>query len=189
MKTGRVDLNQMMKLSSEFKAVVQWWNEYSSKSGFVNDRRRANIILKHSFFVVCRELSSLSLTEIGNVLNKDHATVLHAIKGHKTNLSYLPNYEDVYEEIYHGIKNALAIRGIHREANNINDLRELRFRLVSTSERLRMKIIEVNMLSEKVKSGPQKIMIENAFLKKSNTEMYERNKRLNRELLRVKNLI
>ena len=113
MKTGRVDFNQMMKLSSEFKAVVQWWNEYSSKSGFVNDR----------------------------------------------------------------------------EANNINDLRELRFRLVSTSERLRMKIIEVNMLSEKVKSGPQKIMIENAFLKKSNTEMYERNKRLNRELLRVKNLI
>jgi len=179
----------MMKLSSEFKAVVQWWREYSEKSGFTDNRQRGNIILKHSFFVATRELSSLSLNEIGNIINKDHATVLHAIKQHKNNLDYLPTYPDVYQEIYYGIKKALAIKGIHREAENINDVRELRFRLVNTSERLRMKILEVNSLMKRIDEAPEKLKQENAFLKKHSREIHERNIRLEKELGRIKNLI
>lgn len=179
----------MMKLSSEFKAIVQWWKEYSSKSGFTDNRQRGNIILKHSFFVSCRELSSLSLNEIGQIINKDHATVLHAMKQHKNNIAYLPTYADVYEEIYHGIKNALALKGIHREVQNIDDVRELRFRLVSTSERLRMKILEVNDLKKRVDDAPEKLKQENAFLKKHSSQIYDRNKRLESELARLKNLI
>jgi hypothetical protein len=189
MKNSRINFSQMMKLSSEFKAIVQWWNEYSSKSGFTDNRQRGNIILKHSFFVSCRELSSLSLNEIGQIINKDHATVLHAMKQHKNNIAYLPTYQDVYEEIYHGIKKALAIKGIHREVENIHDVRELRFRLVNTSERLRMKILEVNDLKKRVDDAPEKLKQENAFLKKHSGQIYERNKRLESELARLKNLI
>jgi len=189
MKTGKVNFNQMMKHSGEFQAIVGWWNTYSSDNGFINDRRRHNVILKHSLFASVRELSNLSLTDIGSILGKDHATVLHAIKNHGSNCLFLPTYEDTYEEVYHGIKKVLAVRGINREAEKITDLRELRFRLVNTSERLRMKIIEVNLLTEKINSIPHKIKVENTFLKKTNKEVYERNKRLEKELLRLKNLI
>ena len=110
------------------------------------------------------------------------------MKQHKNNLAYLPTYPDVYQEIYYGIKKALAIKGIHREVENINDVRELRFRLVNTSERLRMKILEVNSLMKRVDEAPEKLKQENAFLKKHSREIYERNIRLEKELGRIKKL-
>lgn len=189
MKNSRINFSQMMKLSSEFNAIVKWWDDYSKSRGFTNNRQRGNIIMKHAFFVAVRELTTLSLTEIGNILDKDHATVLHAKKNHLGNLKYLPTYEDVYNDIYYGLRKALAIKGIHREVETIDDVKELRHRLIQTSERLRMKIVEINMIHKQLEDNPDRLTKENEFLKKHNRDINERNKRLEKELARVKNLI
>ena len=46
-----------------------------------------------------RELTSLSLSSIGKLLNKDHATVLHAIRNHSTNYLQDGQYR-VYDQMY-----------------------------------------------------------------------------------------
>lgn len=185
----RYEKSQLIKVSIEYAAISKAWNEFSQENGFIDNRQRCNIIIKHSFSVACRKHSSLSLSEIGGIINKDHATVLHATKNHESNIKFILNYERIYKNIEKKILNAIYNSGEISSAAEIFNLKELRERLVETSKALRSKINEVKELKEYNSQINPRLLKENNFFKKHNKEIEERNRNLERELSRVKNLI
>lgn len=185
MKIKQPEINYI----TQYETIRNFFNEYALNSGYVDNRKRENVIIKHAFCVASSELTKLSLAAIGAVIQKDHATVLHAKKNHEDNLVFLPSYKDVYKSMYKGLINMLETDGDVNDVNLIIGEKELRLRLVETSRKLRSKIKEVNNLNKFIKEQPQKVFQENKGLKKINRQLNERNKRLEKELARVKNLL
>lgn len=184
--TKRINKSQSIAVSIEYRAAKMFWDRFSTLKGFEDNRQRPNIILKHSFSVACRSITGLSLAEVGSIIDKDHATVLHSEKNHESNLMYLNGYKNIYNEIYQGLLKVLQYEDDVTSAEDCMTVKELRYRLVSTSQRLREKINQINDLKQGYKLG---LTEENAFLKKHNKQLYERNKKLEKELARVKNLL
>jgi hypothetical protein len=190
-KPNRIDYKHFANISNEYAAVLAFWREYSKKANFVDNRTRPNITIKHAFFVACREVSGFAYAAIGDILGKDHATVLHACRNHKANLQYLPSYHKIYNEIKNNLEAILDKGELQRDADEIFELNVLRSRLIETSSKLRRKIMDYDRLKEEVGGieNPHRIKIENDFLKKHSKELHERNKKLENELKRVKNLL
>lgn len=180
---------QLSKISVEYAAVSNYWKRFTLKNDYVDNRQRCNIIIKHGFAVACRKHTNLSLSEIGGVVDKDHSLIVHALKNHDSNMKYLHNYERVYKNIVKGLLKSLNYEGDIADAKELSTMSELRERLVDTSRRLRMKIMELNHVYESKASLPIRLEEENRFLKKHNRDIHERNKKLEKELARVKNLI
>lgn len=174
---------------TQYETLRNFFNEYAINSGYVDNRKRENVIIKHAFCVASTELTKLSLAAIGSIVDKDHATVLHAKKNHEDNLVFLPSYKEVYNAMYKGLINTLETDGDVNDINLITSEKELRSRLVETSRRLRYKIKEINSLHKHIKDHPHEAVQENKALKKINRQLYERNKILEKELARVKNLL
>ena len=191
MSINKINYLQYAGISSDYASIVNFWNDYSKKSKFVDNRQRQNVILKYAFFTACRRETSLPLSAIGSVISKDHATVLHAVRSHDTNMKFSDVYVEVYSEIVDNLSVILDKDSEKTEIKSINDIKALRSRCIEVSSRLRMTILELKNTKESMNgvSNPKRVLDENTFLKKHNRELYERNKRLEQELSRIKNLI
>ena len=176
----------MISRSSEYRASKLLWERYKEGRSYEDNRQRHNIITKHSFCVACRELTSLSLAEVGSIISKDHATVLHAMKNHESNTMYLQGYRSSYEYVHRELMKSLDYEDDWQSTESISSLKELRNRLVKTSQRLREVIGELHDLKKSYAMG---LSEENEFLKRHNKQIHERNKNLEKELARVKNLL
>jgi hypothetical protein len=163
---------------TDYETIKLFFDKYASENNFVNNRKRENVIIKHAFFTAVKQLTNLSLASIGSLLNKDHATVLHAYKKHEDNMIYLPGYKQVYGNIYNSLYLNLEIYSDVKEANSISEIKELRFRIINISQKLRSKLVEIYNLKEK-----------NEFLVKHSKAVHARNVILEKELARVKNLL
>tara|TARA_R110000824_G_scaffold70186_1_gene180412 strand:+ start:243 stop:518 length:276 start_codon:yes stop_codon:yes gene_type:complete len=91
--------------------------------------------------------------------------------------------------MYSGIRKSLNSEYDILSATELKTVKELRFRLIEVSKKLRFKILEIDELKCSEPHLIVRIKEENIFLKKHNREIYERNKKLSSELLRLKNLI
>ena len=58
------------------------------------DRKRENVLLRHAFMVASREMYTCQA--IGEVMGKDHATVVHAVKNHEMNYRFIEQYRQGY---------------------------------------------------------------------------------------------
>ena len=58
-----------------------------------NNRQRHNVYQRAVFFRLCRDLTPYSLADIGAIINRDHASVLHGLK-------LFGNFKDWGEHIY-----------------------------------------------------------------------------------------
>lgn len=190
-QVNRINYKHFAAVSNEYVAVLQFWKDYSKKYQFQDNRQRPNIAIKHAFFVACRDVTGFAYATIGGIINKDHATVLHAVRNHESNLNYLPSYHKIYSEIKNNLQVILDKGGMQREVDEIFELNVLRSRLIEVSAKLRRKIVDYNKLKDEVDGleNPHRIKLENDFLKKHNRDIHDRNKKLEKELARVKNLI
>lgn len=59
--------------------VVAAWYRVTLKDLVRKDRSRTIVIARHTAMYLIRELTSLSLPEIGALFNRDHTTVVHAL--------------------------------------------------------------------------------------------------------------
>lgn len=82
-----MELNQIKNL-----LIDLFKNDFSSK-----DRQRHSVYQRAVFFRLCRDLTPYSLADIGAVVNKDHASVLHGLKLFK---HFKDWNEDVYLSLY-----------------------------------------------------------------------------------------
>lgn len=179
-----------MIVSNEYETVKRFWALLASELNFNNDRRRENIIIKHSFFTATRELTNLSLSQIGGLLGKDHATVLHATKNHDDNMRYLPNYKTRYIQTKLSLTEALEEAGYVNEVYCVSDVKVLRERLMKVSSKLRERIKEVNELQkilESVDIGVSRKHYD--VVMNHNIELKERVRDLENKLTRYMNLV
>lgn len=93
-----VVIDQQMMLQS-------LWKQLKEQEGITDNRQRGNVIWKHAFSVAVIEQTSLSLQRIGEIINKNHATIIHAKKQHESNYAYDTKYRMCYERISDSIAN------------------------------------------------------------------------------------
>lgn len=170
--------------------LATFWNQHAQQYGIKNTRHRNNIIHKHAFFVIARLSTTLSLASIGGILGKDHATVLHACRNHESNYNYDPSYRVVYDDMFVRMEDYLLENGI--VPNTVNDdmkkdgeVRDIHFKFLSVSRRLRDKTKELNSLKKSIEVRLKRADV----IQKHFTGMQTRIYQLESELKRVKNLL
>lgn len=179
----------MTSLSNEYEVIRRFWKELVKSTGFTDNRKRENVIIKHAFFTAARELTNLSLAQIGSFAGKDHATVLHASRNHESNMNYLPNYKTRYVHIKVTLAEQLEDAGYSNEVHCITNVKMLRERLMKTSKKLRKKINECNELEELIRVsdiGVTKTQFQ--VIKEHNQNLQERIHDLEGKLNRYANL-
>lgn len=168
----------------EFK---NFWDEYCEDHGVVDNRQRKNIIHKHAFLTILKESSMLSLADIGSILNKDHATVLHAHKSHETNYKFDVNYRIIFhrlQDLIHEFMLGLDIVPASMVEYD-KDVRSSHFRLLETSKKLRMKMLEFESYKKHMDKEFKRVKAIDNYVR----SLEKRNDSLHKELARVKNLI
>ena len=168
--------------------IKSFWNKLSRKNFIIDNRERRNIIYKHSFFVSCRKLTSLSLKSIGSTLSKDHATVLHALKIHESNYLYDSKYKNVYNQMFIQLEREVKKFNKHiyqmiqgRALENYPDLH------TDAVVQLYKNKLEEQEKQFELKEKAYKKEIN--LISKQNRSMSKRNEELNEECLRLKNLL
>jgi len=169
--------------------LAVFWNTHAQKYNIKNTRERINVIHKHSFFHIARNNTTLSLASIGGVLGKDHATVLHACRQHESNYKYDPSYRVVYDDMFvnmedYLLENGVVPQSVHKTFD-VDDVRDIHFKFLSVSRKLRDKIKELDSLKKSVE-----VKVKRAeHYKKHFNNMESRIHKLENELKRVKNLL
>ena len=171
-------------LIREFK---EFWTQYCHKMGVQDNRQRKNIIHKHAFLKIMKDVTTLSLADIGSILNKDHATVLHAAHNHETNYKFDINYRWIYHNLLDQVQefmlkiDVISVSMIEEEKNAGSS----HFKFLELSQRLRKKIAEFDAYKKSMKDEIKRINTVDSYIK----SLEARNDKLNRELIRIKNLV
>ena len=63
-------------------------------------RKRELVHVRRAFFAIARKLLGLSFQKIGDVLGKDHATVMHSLSRHNAEIDVYDDYSKVYKKLY-----------------------------------------------------------------------------------------
>jgi len=75
------------------KTLITYFNNDFTK----RNRQRHNVYQRAVYFALCRDLTPFALVDIGAVVDRDHASVLHGIKLFK---NFKDWNEDWYLEVY-----------------------------------------------------------------------------------------
>tara|TARA_R110001632_G_scaffold58640_2_gene142676 strand:+ start:4175 stop:4714 length:540 start_codon:yes stop_codon:yes gene_type:complete len=152
------------------------------------NRERRNVLYRFAFFVSCRETTNLSLSNIGRIIKKDHATVLHAMRSHETNYRFDAQYREIYTEMHSSLSDIIGKNtekvydSIKKRALQINpDFYENHI-IKTYKQRLDKQEVEYKETIETLKDTLLKTQKHNKILQK-------RMNWLNDECLRLKNLL
>lgn len=165
-----------------------FWKSLMDMYDLKNNRERRNVIYKHSFFVCCRELTTLSLSSVGRILSKDHATVLHALKNHSQNYMYDSIYRQVYDQMYHSFNERM-----NHFTEGINTLIQKRINRMDidsfSSSMINLYKTKLDKQRQAYELQLDTIKRESAIIKKQLKASRKREQYLNNECLRLKNLL
>ena len=168
--------------------VRNYWSTIEETHDVGRNRERRNVLYRFAFFVACREISNLSLNTIGRILNKDHATVIHAMKSHEGNYRFDAQYREIYTEIHSCLTDIVDV-------NTEKVYSVIRDRAMQVDPDLyHNHIIETykqRIASQEREHNDKTDVLKSTLLKtqKHNKELKKRMDWLNNECLRLKNLI
>lgn len=104
-------LNQRSKnqvnIYTEQKVLMELWSEIYKANNLTDTRERNNIRYRQATMTAMRTHGNLSLSAIGSIFGKDHATVLNAMKNHKLDVDYDKLYRQIYYAIEKFVKDTL----------------------------------------------------------------------------------
>jgi len=72
------------------------YDNYITHHQITKSREQRNVMARFAFMVAARDL--YTTLEIARVTNKNHATVIHATKGHEINLKFDSNYMSFFNQ-------------------------------------------------------------------------------------------
>lgn len=165
-----------------------YWSTIEESHQIGKSRHKRNVFYRHAFFVACREVTQLSLATIGKMLNKDHATVIHALRGHEMNYRFDTQYRNIYTEIYSCLNDLIVdntekvYEVIKNKANNIN-AEAFNDHLVQMYKQ------KFERQEDHYKAKLEPLNAELNKLRKHNKQLQKRVDDLNNECLRLKNLL
>jgi len=164
------------------KCLTRFWEDLKNKNTITESRDRRNIIYRYCFVNIVREATTLSLAAIGKILNKNHATIIHALKVHESNYKYDHDYRIIYEQMKITLEDLFLNNGFGNELINEDMTRfEKHDRLLALSRRLRNKIIEI----ERLKSTYKMSMITVKGIQVENQNLNEENYRLKMKIKKL----
>lgn len=184
----KIDSSKIFKANDQFAALDEFWKKIVKERGITDSRARINVIYRHVFSCVCYDLSTLPIVQISSILDRDHATVIHAVKNNEQNRKYDKSYEATYIWMHsmisellksHIDENATSLMNRVRQRNPDIDIETL-LEGVNRDWTIKMSL----MKEENIRLNK-----ENKSLAKYANSTHERNKLLESELKRVKNLI
>lgn len=177
---------QFQKMIS-IKALNDFWITYAEKHKVVNNRERPNVVKKHAFSHISRTNTSVSLNGIAGILGKTHATILHACRQHDANYSYDPDYRLIYDDMFNEMEDFLLLNGVVPKTihPHVSEVEDVHFKFVDVSRRLRNKIKEFESYRKSVEVDMKNIK----HIKTHSKELQERVWKLERDLVRMKNLL
>lgn len=168
--------------------LEDYWNTVVETNSITKTRERRNVIFRQAFFVAAREFSNLSLSAIGNILGKNHATVLHAIKNHEMNYRYDKIYRTTFDAMSYAIANK-----IDRHTENMEEL------VAKKLSKINVDVYEnslIHMYKRKLEKAEARyedkikdIQRELTVITKQMHRHKKRAEKLNMECLRLKNLL
>lgn len=65
---------------------------------------------RRAFCAIARKLLNLTFKEIGNILNRDHSTIIYALARHKTEIDLYEDYQKVYKSLYQQLEALYLVR-------------------------------------------------------------------------------
>ena len=162
--------------------LEDYWNKYSIKNNVTSSRLRENVIHRYAFCHAVRENARMSLKKIGRLIKRDHATVIWGCKNHEMNYRFDSDYRVIYENITQDIQDMFLENGlVPKTIADSNDVKDLHFKLLDLSKRLRGSISTVNSYKMEIK----KVEVYKRYI----AELESKNQKLNKELSRLKNLL
>lgn len=174
-------------IQDQEQMIRSLWENIQLEQNIKNNRFRKNVIWRYAFTMAVTETTALSYKIIGSIIEKDHSTVVHTRRSHEINLT-----DGLYKQIYYRLLDEMTElvkeyqKGIHEVIKNrkkdyggeatINSMVDMYERRISSLERKHM-----NQIADYQK--------EIAILEKELKLVTNRANFLNKEALRLKNLL
>jgi len=157
---------------SQQEQLKEYWVDLCDQEKIIDNRYQRNVMYKHAFLVACREVSTLGITGIGEIIGKHHATVLHACKNHESNMKFSSIYRQAYTRIASTLSDMMLADLDFEEYYGLRDEnKKLRNRLMEMSKRSR------ELISSKV-AADQRALGAEAQISSLKAQIQERDVRI-----------
>lgn len=184
----KLDKNFLFKANDQYFALDLLWRKVVKERGITESRARMNVIYRHAFSSICYNMSTLPVVQIASIIDRDHATVLHAAKMNVTNRKYDQKYESVYLWLHGEISKVLKDHIEERAEAVMHRVRQTNPDLDVESLVQSVKA-DVSIKFDLIKEENERLKKENDTISKQFKIISSRNKILESELKRVKNLL
>lgn len=98
---------EQVSVYTEKKVLQELWNEIYVVNSLTDTRERHNIRYRQATMTAMRIHGNLPLSTIGKIFNKNHATIINAVRNHKSDIEYDKIYKQIYFSIERLVKDAL----------------------------------------------------------------------------------
>lgn len=164
---------EILNSMSQQVQLTEYWNDLIKENKIEDNRHQKNVMYRNAFMMAAREYSSLGITDISRIVDRHHATVIHAQKHHDSNIRFSKIYRNAYQRISSHLSDMFILEVDFSEYNGLKDENnQLRERLMNISRRNRGLIIESKFHEEIVNELKNKI-------DKLKTENHEKQMSLN----------
>jgi len=123
--------------------------EYSLDDLRGPSRKRELIHVRRAFFAIARKLLGLSFQKIGDVLEKDHSTVMHSLSRHNAEIDVYDDYSKVYKKLY----DSLSVLYLARTEYNVEYMESQIDILTTKRELLNDRIQEYEDKIDEINAG------------------------------------
>lgn len=180
------ELESQIGAAVSYEALKAFWKGYSAQNNVGKSRERINVIHRHAFMHISRAHLHLTTTMIGRIVDKDHATVIHACKKHEMNYRWDGLYRSVWDILNEEMEDMLLVHGIvPKSIEPTNDVKDVHFKFIDVSRRLRIKIKELQEYKVQVSRDLKRAKEFKTYVK----GIEQRNQKLNEEVIRLRNLL
>ena len=169
--------------------MSEFWETLCQTHQVVNNRERRNVIYRHAFMAACRKFSNLSLGTIGKICEgRDHATVLHAKRSHPANYMYDSTYRGIYDAVANSIIDRIdthtdKVEALMMQKLNQADIDSYTQSMVSVYKK------KMDKQKEKYEEEIQSLKAELTIVRNHLRRQNKRADKLDKECLRLKNLL
>ena len=148
----------ILNTMSQQVQLTEYWDDLVKENKIENNRHHNNVMYRNAFMMASREYSSLGITDIARILERHHATVIHAQKYHESNLRFSKTYRNAYRRISSHLADMFILEADFSEFNGLKDEnKQLRDRLMNMSRRNRHLIMESKFHEESISEMQKKV--------------------------------
>lgn len=176
-----------IEVVTEQAALENLWANIKENYSVGETRDRYNVMYRHATMVAIRVHGNISLSIIGRIFRRNHATVIHAQKNHEANYKYDKSYREIFLGVEKLVKDALDEYDLRHV--EIQDLSQTSMDYTSVVRVYKQQVNELELTIAKLKLEVSEANALRDHANKNAKEIYQRNKSLNELVIRYKNLI